>query len=244
VGPVPAARAATRVARVPAASTRARNVSSIFRPTIVIAALLTIAPQRTGAVQNSAPSDLAARIQAHYLAVKDFSADFTLTQTTLLLPRGSTDRGELKVKKPLRMRWTYATSDKQQFISDGSELYVYQPADKYVEVRPLPKGGGSSTALLFLAGQADLTKDFNTTVPPEQPAGEWRLLLRPKVQADFSTLTLEVARTSFALRGLITVDDDQGSSSRFRFANLKENQGLSDREFLFAIPKGVEVIRH
>jgi outer membrane lipoprotein carrier protein len=220
-------------------------VTFFFRSFAATAGLVVLLSTQTiAALQDVAPPDLAVRIQAHYLTVKDFTAEFTLTHTTPLLPRGSTDKGGLKVKKPLRMRWTYETSDKQQFVSDGSELYVYQPADKYVEVRPLPKGGGSSTALLFLAGQADLTKDFNTTVPAEQPAGEWRLVLRPKSHADFSTLTLEVARASFALRGLIAVDDEQGTSSRFRFANLKENQGLSDREFLFAIPKGVEVVRH
>ena len=207
--------------------------------TLAIGLLFWVSP--TGATQ-SAPADLAARIQAHYLTVKDFTADFTLMHTSVLLPRGTTDRGQIKVKKPLRMRWTYATSDKQVFVSDGSQFYMYYPADKYVDVRPIPKGGEASTALLFIAGRADLTKDFLSSVPADQPDGEWHLSLRPKGQADFSTMTLEVARTTLALRGLV-VTDDQGGSSRYRFANLKENQGLTDREFLFVPPRGVDVLR-
>jgi chaperone LolA len=214
-----------------------------LRRVLAFAAAWWLAVGSTAARQEKAPADLAARIQSHYLTVRDFSADFTLTQTTALLPKGSTDKGEVKVKKPLRMRWAYTTSQKQLFVSDGSQLYMYHPADKFVDVTPVPKDGGSSTALLFLAGQANLTRDFSPTVPAAQPATDlWRLTLKPRGQADFTTLTLDVARTTYALRGL-TVVDDQGSSSQFQFTNLKENVGLKDAEFTFTPPRGVEVFR-
>ncbi|MEO7191418.1 MAG: outer membrane lipoprotein carrier protein LolA [Vicinamibacterales bacterium] len=191
-----------------------------------------------------AAPELARRIQAHYNTVRDFTADFTLTQTNSLLPRGTVDKGEVRIKKPLRMRWTYATGDKQQFVSDGAELYAYFPKDKRVTVSPLPRGNDTSTALLFVAGRGDLTKDFTASTPDAQPAGEWRLVLRPAAghRVDFDTLTLDVARDSLALRGLVVVDE-QGGTSAFRFNNLKENQGLTDREFVFVSPKNVEVER-
>ena len=190
------------------------------------------------------PAALAALIQDRYAKVRDFTADFTLTQSNVLLPRGTTDKGQVRIKKPLRMRWTYTTSDKQQFVSDGAELYSYNPADRLVTVTPLPSGNNTSTALLFLAGRGDLTRDFLPSMPAEQPAGEWWLTLRPagNRRADFTTLTLEVARGSYELRGFSFVDD-QGGTSRFRFANLRENRGLRDAEFMFQIPKGVDVER-
>jgi outer membrane lipoprotein carrier protein len=139
------------------------------------------------------------------------------------------------------MPWTYQTSDKQEFVSDGTRLYSYFPRDKYVTTSPLPKGDEVSTALLFLAGRGDLTRDFTAAVPDEQPAGEWRLLLTPKSpQADFKTMTLDVDRATLALRGF-TVVDEQGGVSRFRFLNLRENRGLGDGEFAFQIPKNVEI---
>jgi outer membrane lipoprotein carrier protein len=192
---------------------------------------------------QGAPSaqSLAARVQAHYSTVKDFTADFTLTQTSGLLPRPVVEHGQVKIKKPSRMRWTYASSDQNEFISDGSRFYSYFPKDKYVTSSPLPKGDEASTALLFLAGRGDLTRDFVATVPDEMQAGEWRLILKPtSKQADFKTLTLDVDRTSLAMRGL-TVVDDQGGVSKYRFDNLRENRGLTDREFEFSIPKGVEL---
>lgn len=184
---------------------------------------------------------LAARVQAHYTTVRDFTADFTLTQTSALLPKPVEERGDVKIKKPSRMRWTYQTSNRQQFVSDGTRLYSYFPQDRYVTTTALPKGNEVSTALLFLAGRGDLTRDFTASVPDQQPPGEWRLLLKPKApQADFKTLTLDVDRATLALRGF-TVVDEQGAISKFRFANLRENRGLTDKEFDFTIPKGVEL---
>lgn len=204
----------------------------------LLAALLSAAAAAAG--QTPSATDLAGRVQAHYAQVRDFTASFTLTQSSALLPRPTTERGSVKVKKPGRMRWLY-TADKKEFVADGSMLYSFFPRDKYVSVNPLPKGDDASTALLFLTGRGDLARDFTSTLDGDQPAGEWRLNLKPKAkQTDFTSLALEVERTTLALRG-ITVVDDQGGTSRFRFEGLKENVGLADREFEFKIPPGVEV---
>jgi outer membrane lipoprotein-sorting protein len=40
---------------------------------------------------------------------------------------------------------------------------------------------------------------------------------------------------------MITVDP-QGGRSVFTFTNLKENTGLADNEFVFRMPRGVDVI--
>jgi outer membrane lipoprotein carrier protein len=204
-----------------------------------LAAVLAVA---VGARQDAPDAaTLASRVQAHYTTVRDFTADFTLTQTSAMLPKPVEERGDVKIKKPSRMRWAYQSSDKKQFVSDGTRLYSYFPQDRYVTTTALPKGNDVSTALLFLAGRGDLTRDFTASVPDQQPVGEWRLLLKPKApQADFKTLTLDVDRSTLALRGF-TVVDDQGGISKFRFANLRENRGLTDKEFEFTIPKGVEL---
>jgi outer membrane lipoprotein carrier protein len=184
---------------------------------------------------------LAARVQARYSTVHDFTADFTQRQTSPLLPKPVVDRGEVKIKKPGRMRWVYSTGGRHQVISDGTTIYAYFPQDRHVSPTPMPQGDDASTALLFLAGQGNLTRDFTATLPAEQPTDEWRLILRPRTaEADFEALTLEVDRASLAFRGLVVVDQ-QGDTSAFRFTNMRENRGLSDSEFTFVIPRGVEV---
>jgi len=43
------------------------------------------------------------------------------------------------------------------------------------------------------------------------------------------------------IRGL-TTRDRQGGDSTLTFNNLKENQGISDKEFAFRIPSGTDVV--
>ena len=40
----------------------------------------------------------------------------------------------------------------------------------------------------------------------------------------------------------LTAVDMQGGRSSFTFTNLKENRGLTDKQFEFRIPRGVEVV--
>ena len=208
-----------------------------------LALLMLLAVPGLRAQESPGASDLAQRVQARYATVRDFTAEFTLTQTSALLPRPVVERGELKVKKPGRMRWTYATGDKKVFVSDGSRFYSWFPQDRFVDERPLPTGTDTSTALLFLAGRVNLARDFVPGVPATHPAGEWQLILRPKTaEADFKSLTLEVDRASLALRGF-TVVDEQDAVSKFRLAKLQENRNLPDSEFVFTMPKGVEIRR-
>jgi len=52
---------------------------------------------------------------------------------------------------------------------------------------------------------------------------------------------LVVDRASLQWRMLVTTDR-QGGTSTFAFTNLRENTGVPDREFVFTIPRGVDVI--
>ena len=199
---------------------------------------------RAGASQ-AVPSaaDLAARIQAHYDTVRDFTADFTHTYRGGALHQTFSERGDVRVKKPGRMYWTYTEPEKKEFVSDGSKIYSYMRADRVVYVTDVPAGDQVSTAILFLAGKGSLIRDFHAAAPAQQPADAWQLDLTPKTpQSDFTSLSLLVDRKSLILKGLTSVDG-QGGTHVFAFAKLRENVGLSDNQFAFKIPRGVEVRR-
>lgn len=185
--------------------------------------------------------DLAKRLQAHYSTVHDFTADFVHTYRGGALKQTFNERGDVRVKKPGRMYWTYVVPEKKEFVSDGTKIYSYMKADKICYVTRMPRGDEASSAVAFLSGQGDLIRDFNPSVPAVQPEGQWQLDLTPKTsQPDFTSLKLLVDRKSLALRGLTSVDP-QGGTSAFTFTNLRENVGLSDKQFKFNIPNGVEV---
>ncbi len=188
---------------------------------------------------------LAARLQARYAAVKDFSTDFVHSYEGGVLRKLITERGHLLVKKPGMMRWEYTEPEHKLFVSDGVKLYSYIPADKQVIISSVPKDDHATTPALFLAGKGDLTRDFTPSIvaaPAGLPPGTEALKLVPKTrQAEYDWLTLAVDPGALTLRGLVTVDA-QGGKSTFSFANLKENVRLPDKEFTFKIPRGVDVV--
>jgi outer membrane lipoprotein-sorting protein len=114
-----------------------------------------------------------------------------------------------------------------------------------VYVAAVPPDDRASTPALFLAGKGSLTRDFTVSaaaVPAGAPAGSAALKLVPtRGDRDYDWLVLVVDDTSLAWRMLVT-GDRQGGESTFTFRNMRENRGVPDREFMFQIPRGVDVI--
>jgi outer membrane lipoprotein carrier protein len=210
---------------------------------MTVAALALAALAAAPAAQEPTADELARRIQARYESVRDFTAEFTQTTRSALLPQTSVERGTVKIRKPGLMRWEYDEPEKKVAGSDGTDFYVYVAADRVVTFTPLPKPGEESTALLFLSGRGNLATDYSTHMPADQPAGEWHLALTPRrAQDDYSYVILMVDRRNLRMQGLETVEPDGGRST-IRFTNYRENVGLGPGDFRFVTPRGVEAIR-
>src|SRR6185369_15533528 len=80
-------------------------------------------PEAQSAPPNAA--DLAVRAQKRYESIRDFTADFTQTSLGLLQKRTAPEQGTILLKKPNRVRFTYRTPDRKEFVSDGSQFYSY-----------------------------------------------------------------------------------------------------------------------
>jgi outer membrane lipoprotein carrier protein len=201
----------------------------------------------SGAQGRPEPNALARTLQQRYDKVRDFSADFVHTYRGGVLRKQATERGTVTVKKPGRMRWVYTAPEKKTFVSDGSKIYSYIPQDRQVIVSNVPKQDEATTAVMFLAGKGDVTRDFTASYGTGGPAGAEStktvaLKLVPKrAERDYDALVLFLDPATLQIRGLTTTDP-QGGESTFTFSNMKENQGLSDKEFAFRIPRGVDVI--
>jgi outer membrane lipoprotein carrier protein len=196
------------------------------------------------ALGQSRPSarEAAQAVQQKYDKVRDFSADFTHTYEGGVLKKTTRERGTVQIKKPGRMRWEYTAPDKKTFVSDGHTIYSYIPADKQVIMSPVPSDDEATTAVLFLAGKGNLTRDFNVSYADGAAEGTWALRLDPKTkQRDYDWLVLGVDARTLQIRSL-TAADQQGGRSTFQFSNYRENTGLADSVFAFKIPKGADVI--
>jgi outer membrane lipoprotein carrier protein len=196
-------------------------------------------------VRQTAPSapEVAAQVQQKYDRVRDFSAEFTHEAESGVLRKKLLERGTVLVKKPGKMRWTYKAPEEKVFVSDGSRMFMHTPADNQVIVSPVPSEDEATTAVLFLTGKGNLTRDFRVSFTEGEAAGAYGLKLQPMLQQrDYDWLHLVVDRATFQIRSL-TAADKQGTRSTFTFTNLKENVGLPDKMFAFSIPRGADVIQ-
>jgi outer membrane lipoprotein carrier protein len=197
----------------------------------------------TARAQSPAAGEIAARVQQKYDAVRDFSADFTHEAESGVLRKKLVERGTVMVKKPGKMRWAYKAPEETLFVSDGSRMFMFTPADNQVIVSQVPADDQATTAVLFLTGKGKLTRDFVVTLTDGAPAGTYALKLQPKLEErDYDWLQLVVDRTTFQIRSL-TAADKQGTRSTFTFSDFKENVGLPDKTFAFTIPRGADVIQ-
>lgn len=217
---------------------------------IVLSAATLAAQSRPPGQEISTPqiappaADVAAALQRKYDALKDFSASFTQTyQGGVLRRNAAPERGTVRVKKPGMMRWDYTSPEKKLFISDGRTMFMYFPADRQVMKNPVPERDEATSAVMFLMGKGDITRDFNVRWSDGNTGeGPYRLRLDPKTrQTEYDWLEVAADRETLQIVGL-TAADAQGGRSTFSFSNFKENTGLADKIFQFSIPRGTEVI--
>ena len=235
----------TRAVVVTLSVPKGRGPTRLRYATARLAALglrgLTLVAFGAAAAGQTAPSaqDVAASLQKKYDTIRDFSTDFVHTHEGGVLKRKREERGTLLVKKPGKMRWNYTAPDEKVFVSDGVRLTQYFADENRALVSAVPEN--DQAAVLFLAGRGSLTRDFNVSFGQNGAAGAWTLRLEPKQpQQEYDWLEVTAARDTFLLQSL-TVAEKQGSRSTFVFSNFKENPGLTDKTFAFAIPRGAEV---
>jgi outer membrane lipoprotein carrier protein len=140
------------------------------------------------------------------------------------------------------MRWMYTAPEKKEFVADGQKVYSYIPQDKQVIVSNVPPDNQATTPALFLAGKGDISRDFTAAYADSPPTGTVALKLTPRTaEPEYEYLVVAVDPATLQIRAL-TTKDRQGGESTLTFSNLKENQGIPDKEFAFRIPRGVDVI--
>ena len=179
----------------------------------------------TAVAQTAAPpsaTDVAARVQARYDRVRDFSADFAHEAQSGVLRKKLVERGSVLVKKPGKMRWTYKAPEEKVFVSDGIRMYMHTPADNQVIVSPVPGEDQATTAVLFLTGKGNLTRDFTVSFADGAPDGTYALQAssRNSPERDYDWLQLVVDKSSYQIRSL-TAADKQGTTLHVHVLELQ-----------------------
>jgi len=184
-------------------------------------------------------------IQNRYEKTKDFEANFIQEYIGKVMKQPNRGEGKVYFKKKGMMRWDY-TVPNQKLLSDGHTLWYYQPEEKQVLVSDVSKVLKEKTPLAFLAGEGNLSRDFNLLNLNEsvsQKEDHYIVELVPKESlATLSKLMLTVDKKTYTVLQADVIDG-LGNVTRTRFIDIKTNTGLSNSFFHFTIPPGTEVIK-
>lgn len=180
-------------------------------------------------------------IQAYYEGIDDFVADFEQNYTSAALGETSTSTGRVHVKLPGMMRWDYVTPTQRFFISDGSDLWIYEPDPGQYYTQSLADSE-LPTALSFLMGEGDLARDFEIELV-EVGDDTATLELTPREsEGQYQRLRFVVSTDDGAVRET-TIYDPVGNTNHFVFTDREENVGYEDTDFAFAPPQGAVQIQ-
>lgn len=188
-------------------------------------------------------SSLARAVDAHYNHLRSLQSDFTE------IYRGDgpdrVESGTLCLKKPRKMRWEYRSPKEKLFVSDGSAVWFYLPADRQARRSDFKKLDDIRSPLAFLLGKTKLENELQglSKAIDQTPLAAGNTLLRgvPKGNvAQVSEVLLEITPSAQIVR-VILVELD-GATTEFRFAGWKENVDLDDARFRFTPPAGVETV--
>ena len=219
--------------------------SIVFRLDVIVVLVSILLPQ--GFSYGGSLDSTISSIQQSYDTIKDFKARFVQESRVKSLGAAQVQKAEGVVyfKKEGKMCWDYQQPTPQKIISDGKELWFYEPEDKQVTVSKVGTGLQSQISANLLNGKANLKKDFRValiTSQTEKNKGEIVLELTPKTtQANLSRVILRLDKKNFQLHQT-EVYDLFDNLTRITFSHVESNTNLPDSLFTFSPPSGVEIL--
>ncbi|MGP0566379.1 MULTISPECIES: outer membrane lipoprotein chaperone LolA [unclassified Nitrospina] len=185
--------------------------------------------------------DIIAAIQKKYDATQSFKARFVQKSYLKVMDQTQEARGEVFIKKPGKMKWTYNAPDPQVLISNNKLLWLYLPEESQVTRMKVDSIYSSNTPALFLSGEGKLTESFNVGKIQHED-GNLVVELIPKTEEQgLDRLVLLADRNNFQIIGS-SVYDKLGNRTQMMFEDIENNPGISDSQFQFQVPPGVELI--
>jgi len=189
-------------------------------------------------------TDIARAVDRHYNHLRTMKADFTEVYKGAGVERVET--GTLWLKKPGKMRWEYRSPKEKLFVSDGKDVWLYVPDQHQVRKMVLKKLEDLRSPIAFLLGKSNLQKELQglSRAPDAHALESGNIVLRgvPTAMNDrVEEILLEITPQNQIVR--ISVNEADGSSTEYRFQNLRENDEIADAPFRFLPPPGAEVIQ-
>ena len=181
---------------------------------------------------------LVRKVDDHYNHLNSLRAHYTESYAGMGMVRS--EEGTLLLKKPGRMRWSYAAPVGKVFVLDGKFAWFYTPGDAQATRVPAKQLDDLRSPLRFLLGHTQLKKELDgLTVVAD--GSEFRISGVPKGMAQRVKL-LSLWVTAGGAIERMRLEEVDGAVTEFAFSGMQENVPVKDADFAFVPPDGVSVV--
>lgn len=147
--------------------------------------------------------------------------------------------GELALKRPGLFRWHTDAPMEQLLVSDGKQVWLYDPDLEQVTIQALDQRLTHTPALLLSGDVSQIRENFEITF--KEGGSVVDFILKPKSKDTlFDSLRLSFRNGVLNDMQLI---DSIGQRTNILFMSVKMNDPLDDKQFSFEIPEGADVIQ-
>jgi outer membrane lipoprotein carrier protein len=209
------------------------------RSPILSRTLLLLSLACTPVLAQSAPDTaILRRVDDHYNHLTSLRTHYREHYTGLGMDRA--EEGTLLLKKPGRMRWSYAEPAGKVFVLDGKFAWFYTPGDAQAQRVPAKQLDDLRSPLRFLLGHTQLSKELeHITLSPEGP--NYRIAGVPKGMSQRLKLLTLVVTPAGSIQQM-RLEEVDGAVTDFAFSEMQENVPVKDSDFSFTPPEGVTIV--
>jgi outer membrane lipoprotein carrier protein len=185
------------------------------------------------------------KAQAAFDKTKSMKSDFLQVFESKGFGKTAEYHGSVFILKPSKMLWKYTEPKGRMLLSDGADLWLYDPEDNVAYHDQIKGYLHEKSPALFLAGEKTLRELF--TIDLVEPAktdkldNVVRLKLTPKSpQLGVKGLLLIADGTTYNIVELMMVDH-LGNRNKITFLNAERGVEIAPSIFKFTPPEGTPV---
>ncbi|WP_255176076.1 outer membrane lipoprotein chaperone LolA [Bordetella genomosp. 5] len=201
-----------------------------------LAALLASAALLPGV---SLAADAQAQLRAFVDTVKTATGNFTQSTVGAQGRTQPAQSGTFAFQRPGKFRWAVKQPYEQLIVSDGKQVYQYDPDLAQVTERKVDQAIGTSPAAI-LFGSGNLEQAFNVTPMPDRDGMQWLRAKPRNADAGFSQVDIGLKNN---LPARVELLDSFGQTTRVELSGIQSNATISADTFAFTAPKGVDVVK-
>lgn len=174
-------------------------------------------------------------------SIETLTGEFTQVLSDVKGDIFETSSGYFFLAQPNKVKWIVVDPMPQEIVSNGKDLWIYDPDLEQVIIQPYDSELVASPANLFSSKSKDLDNEFDITIIDSELSTK-RFLLKPVA----TTTLYQSLKIEFQSHKPVSLEftDALEQSTRIDLKNIVVNSKLANKLFVFEIPPNIDIVNH